>query len=116
MPWTPEVLVLRDPGNYTVGDFHITNIRGKQRRSVGQGVRAEKHDLASRGERVVDRASGRQCPADQGNVRELGRVDILMMPIEAREHILERYEVQAIRHATARADPNALSSSGSGKL
>jgi L-ascorbate metabolism protein UlaG (beta-lactamase superfamily) len=32
-------------------------------------------------------------------VRDLGRVDVLMMPIDAREHILKEAEVKAIRRA-----------------
>src|SRR5262249_15665081 len=29
VPWAPEVRVLRDPETHTVGDFHITGIRGR---------------------------------------------------------------------------------------
>ena len=43
--------------------------------------------------------SGDNGPLTESNVRELGGVDILMMPIDAREHILKRDEIQAIRRA-----------------
>jgi L-ascorbate metabolism protein UlaG (beta-lactamase superfamily) len=38
VPWTPEVRVLRDPGIYAVGDFHITGVRGKHADPWGEEV------------------------------------------------------------------------------
>src|SRR5437762_7896073 len=36
VPWTPETRVLRDPGTFTVADFHITGIGGKHADPWGQ--------------------------------------------------------------------------------
>src|SRR5205085_11177425 len=44
---------------------------------------------------------GDNGPLTESNVRDLGRVDILMMPIDAREHILKDAEIDEIRR-TAR--------------
>src|SRR2546430_16006401 len=42
---------------------------------------------------------GDNGPLTEANLEELGRVDILMMPIDARHHILKEAEVEAIRKA-----------------
>jgi L-ascorbate metabolism protein UlaG (beta-lactamase superfamily) len=99
VPWTPEVPVLRDPGNYTVGDFHITGIRGKHADPWGKefGQKNTIWRLQVNGLRIAH--LGDNGPLTESNVRNLGRVDILMMPIDAREHILKHREVQAIRRA-----------------
>jgi L-ascorbate metabolism protein UlaG (beta-lactamase superfamily) len=97
VPWTPEVRVLRDPGTYTVADFHITGIRGKHAdpwgKEFGQKNTIWRVDVT--GLRIAH--LGDNGPLTENNVRELGAVDILMMPIDARAHILKEDEVQAIR-------------------
>jgi L-ascorbate metabolism protein UlaG (beta-lactamase superfamily) len=42
---------------------------------------------------------GDNGPLTETNVQELGRVDILMVPIDAKHHILKDAEIQAIRKA-----------------
>ena len=42
---------------------------------------------------------GDNGPLTEANLQELGRVDILMMPIDAKYHILKEPEIQAIRTA-----------------
>ena len=100
VPWTPETRVLRDPGTYTVADFHITGIRGKHADPWGQefGQKNTMWRVEVGGLRIAH--LGDNGPLTENNVRELGRVDILMMPIDAREHILKDAEVEAIRHST----------------
>jgi hypothetical protein len=39
------------------------------------------------------------CVVTEANLQELGRVDILMMPIDAKHHIFKEAEIQAIRKA-----------------
>jgi L-ascorbate metabolism protein UlaG (beta-lactamase superfamily) len=99
VPWTPEVRVLRDPETYTVGDFHITGIRGKHADPWGKefGQKNTIWRIEVRGLRIAH--LGDNGPLTESNTRELGRVDILMIPIDAREHILKNDEVQAIRDA-----------------
>jgi L-ascorbate metabolism protein UlaG (beta-lactamase superfamily) len=101
VPWTPEVRVLRDPGNYTVGAFHVTGIRGKHADPWGEefGQKNTIWRIEESGLRIAH--LGDNGPLTESNVSELGHVDILMMPIDAQEHILKNYEVEAIRR-TAR--------------
>lgn len=100
VPWTPEVRVLRDPGSYTVGDFHVTGIRGKHADPWGKEFRQKntiwRVDVS--GLRIAH--LGDNGPLTESNVRALGRVDILMIPIDAQEHILKNDEIQAIRRTT----------------
>ncbi len=100
VPWTPEVRILRDPETYTVGDFHIAGIRGKHADPWGKefGQKNTIWRVEVSGLRIAH--LGDNGPLTESNVRELlGGVDILMMPIDAREHILKRDEIQAIRRA-----------------
>jgi len=97
VPWTPEVRVLRDAETYTVGDFHITGIRGKHADPWGREF--EQKNTIWRIEVAGLRIAhlGDNGPLTESNIRDLGRVDILMIPIDARDHILKHYEIQAIR-------------------
>jgi L-ascorbate metabolism protein UlaG (beta-lactamase superfamily) len=100
VPWTSEVRVLRDPGRYTVGDFRITGIRGKHADPWGTefGQKNTMWHVEVGGLRIAH--LGDNGPLSENNVRELGRVDILMMPIDAREHILKDTDVEKIRRTT----------------
>jgi L-ascorbate metabolism protein UlaG (beta-lactamase superfamily) len=42
---------------------------------------------------------GDNGPLTDANLQEMGRVDILMMPIDARHHILKDAEIEVIRKA-----------------
>src|SRR5262249_10937237 len=99
VPWTPEMRVLRDPGAYKVGDIHITGIRGKHSEPWGKefGQKNTIWLLEVAGLRIAH--LGDNGPLTPANIRELGRVDILMMPIDAQHHILKEPEVQGIRQA-----------------
>jgi L-ascorbate metabolism protein UlaG (beta-lactamase superfamily) len=97
VPWTPETCVLREPGSYTVADFHIIGIRGKHADPWGKefGQKNTIWRIGVDGLRIAH--LGDNGPLTDDNVRDLGRVDILMVPIDAREHILKNAEVEAIR-------------------
>lgn len=98
-PWTPDVRVLRDPGAYKVGDVAITGIRGKHADPWGKefGQTNTIWLLEVDGLRIVH--LGDNGPLTDQNIKQLGRVDILMMPIDAEHHILEDAEIDAIRNA-----------------
>jgi L-ascorbate metabolism protein UlaG (beta-lactamase superfamily) len=97
VPWTPETRVLREPGTNTVAGFHITGVRGKHADPWGKefGQKNTIWRVEIGGLRIVH--LGDNGALTEANVRELGPVDILMMPIDAREHILKNAEVEAIR-------------------
>jgi L-ascorbate metabolism protein UlaG (beta-lactamase superfamily) len=98
-PWTPDVRVLRDPGAYKVSGVTITGIRGKHADPWGKefGQTNTIWLLEVDGLRIVH--LGDNGPLTEANLQELGRVDVLMMPIDARHHILHDAEIQAIRKA-----------------
>lgn len=98
-PWTRDVRVLRDSGRYRVLDVTITGIRGKHADPWGKefGQTNTIWLLEVDGLRIAH--LGDNGPLTAANVQELGRVDILMIPIDARHHILEEAEIQAIRKA-----------------
>jgi L-ascorbate metabolism protein UlaG (beta-lactamase superfamily) len=98
-PWTPEVRVLRDPGNYTLNDVQITGIRGKHAEPYGKefGQTNTIWLLQVAGLRIAH--LGDNGPLTETNFRELGRVDILMIPIDAKHHLLQEPEIRAIRAA-----------------
>jgi L-ascorbate metabolism protein UlaG (beta-lactamase superfamily) len=95
--WTPETCVLREPGSYTVADFRITGIRGKHADPWGKefGQKNTIWRIEVDGLSIVH--LGDNGPLTEDNVQELDRADILMTPIDAREHILKDAEVKAIR-------------------
>src|SRR5437867_2316763 len=98
-PWTPDVRVLRDPGAYKVSDVTITGIRGKHADPWGKefGQTNTIWLLELDGLRIAH--VGDNGPLTEANLQELGRVDIVMMPIDAKHHILKEAEIQAIRRA-----------------
>jgi L-ascorbate metabolism protein UlaG (beta-lactamase superfamily)/tetratricopeptide (TPR) repeat protein len=98
-PWTPDVRVLRDPGAYKVSDVTIAGIRGKHADPWGKefGQTNTIWLLELDGLRIAH--VGDNGPLTEANLQELGRVDILMMPIDAKHHILKEAEIQAIRKA-----------------
>ena len=98
-PWTPDVRVLRDPGAYKVSDVTITGIRGKHADPWGKefGQTNTIWLLELDGLRIAH--MGDNGPLTEANLQELGRVDIVMMPIDAKHHILKEAEIQAIRKA-----------------
>jgi len=98
-PWTSEVRVLRDPGAYKVSDVTISGIRGKHADPWGKefGQTNTIWLLELDGLRIAH--MGDNGPLTEANLQELGRVDILMMPIDAKHHILKDAEIEAIRKA-----------------
>ena len=98
-PWTPGVRVLRDPGAYKVSGVTISGIRGKHADPWGKefGQTNTIWLLEVDGLRIAH--LGDNGPLSEASLQELGRVDILMMPIDAKQHILKEAEIQTIRKA-----------------
>jgi L-ascorbate metabolism protein UlaG (beta-lactamase superfamily) len=97
-PWTDEVMLLRFPGKYTTGDVQITGIAGEHGfPSNGRRMGNTLWLLEVSGLRIVH--FGDNGPLSKENVQKLGRVDILMMPIDAQNHILTEPQVEDIRHS-----------------
>jgi L-ascorbate metabolism protein UlaG (beta-lactamase superfamily) len=117
-PWTPEVRLLREAGSYRVGEFSITGVRGKHsdrhmEKAFTSEIKAGKREtrrlrpdewgeepntiwlLELNGLRIVH--FGDNGPPTKSNVEGLGRVDILMLAIDAKEHILNADDIKEIR-------------------
>jgi L-ascorbate metabolism protein UlaG (beta-lactamase superfamily) len=98
-PWARDVRVRRDPGAYKLAGVTVTGIRGKHADPWGKefGQTNTIWLLEVDGLRIAH--LGDNGPLTEANLRELGRVDIVMMPIDAKYHILKEAEIQAIREA-----------------
>lgn len=98
-PWAPDVRVMRNAGTYKVSDVTIIGIKGKHADPWGKefGQTNTIWLLEVGGLRIAH--LGDNGPLTEANLKELGRVDVLMMPIDAKQHILKEREIQAIRNA-----------------
>jgi L-ascorbate metabolism protein UlaG (beta-lactamase superfamily) len=98
-PWDNEVPVLREPGTKSIGDIRITGIEGKHADPYGKefGQTNTIWLLEVGGIRIVH--IGDNGPLTDQNIAELGRVDVLMLPIDGDNHILAEEEIEAIRAA-----------------
>lgn len=98
-PWEPGIPALRDPGTYKMGDITITGIAGKHGGPWGREF-GQTNTIWVLDTGILRIAHlGDNGPLTDAAIRALGRVDILMMPIDAQEHILKAAEVDAIRKA-----------------
>ncbi len=94
-PWGAETPVFRDPGTYSVGDIRIHGIRGKHADPYGKefGQINTLFVLEVAGLRIAH--LGDNGPLTEANIRELGRVDILMMPADGQYHILSAADTES---------------------
>ena len=97
--WPVSVPVFRTPGRYAFGDVRIEGIPGKHADPHGKefGQINTIWVLEVGGLRIVH--LGDNGPLTQANVQTLGRVDVLMVPIDSKHHILSEDEIEAIRRA-----------------
>jgi len=104
-PWDDSMLVLREAGTYTVGDIRITGVEGKHADPYGKefGQINTIWLIEVGGLRIVH--TGDNGPIDDRIESELGRVDLLMLPIDAEFHILSQATIDEYR---ARLGPRLL--------
>ena len=98
-PWDSTIPVLRDPGTYSVGEFTIEGVRGKHADPYGMefGQTNTIWMIEVAGIRIAHLGDNR--PITDANVREMGRVDVLMIPIDADYHIIDEAAIQLARSA-----------------
>jgi len=96
-PWDESMLVLREAGTYTVGDIRITGVEGKHADPYGKefGQINTIWLIEVGGLRIVH--TGDNGPIEDRIQRELGRVDLLMLPIDAEFHILSQTTIDDYR-------------------
>ena len=99
VPWPAGQHVLREPGTHTVGDIRLRGVRGKHAEPYGKefGQRNRIWLLEVDGVRIAH--LGDNGPLTEANIATLGRIDILMIPIDAAYHILKEPEIGEIRAA-----------------
>ena len=96
-PWPPDTLVLRQPGTNQIGDITVVGYAGKHADPWGKefGQINTIWLLKVDGLRIVH--LGDNGPLTDNTIRAMGRVDVLMMPIDSQFHILKVDQIAAIR-------------------
>jgi L-ascorbate metabolism protein UlaG (beta-lactamase superfamily) len=98
VPWPPETLVLRRPGTNHIGDITVIGYAGKHAdpwgKEFGQSNTVWLVEIG--GLRIVH--LGDNGPLGSGIISQLGRVDVLMIPIDSQFHILKAEEIHVIRN------------------
>lgn len=104
-PWPDTADVLREPGTHKVDGFGVLGVAGKHAdpygKEFGQTNTIWVLDVA--GLRIAH--IGDNGPVSQQAAAEIGKVDILMMPIDSQYHILKEREIQSIQR---QLDPSIL--------
>ena len=97
VPWSPETLVLRQPGARQIGDIRVVGYAGKHADPWGKefGQTNTVWLLQVADLRIVH--LGDNGPLRDETIREIGRVDVLMIPIDSQFHILKADQIAAIR-------------------
>jgi L-ascorbate metabolism protein UlaG (beta-lactamase superfamily) len=95
-PWPDKSVVLRQPGAYNIGEIQITGVMGKHADPYGKefGQTNTIWLLETAGIRIVHLGDNGPLSADA--VKQLGQVDILMLPADADYHILKEQETIVI--------------------
>jgi L-ascorbate metabolism protein UlaG (beta-lactamase superfamily) len=97
VPWADGTPVFHKPGTNQVGDIRVVGFAGKHADPWGKefGQINTIWMVESGGLRVVH--LGDNGPLTEAIVRQLGRVDVLMIPIDSQFHILKADEIATIR-------------------
>lgn len=105
VPWPSDTRVIDGPGQYSVGDLSIRGVQGKHADPYGKefGQRNTIFVVEAAGIRIAH--VGDNGPLTEENVRELGRVDVLLLPIDGVFHILAEEEIENIIDAV---DPRVV--------
>ena len=95
--WPPRTLVLRTPGTNRIGDVTVVGFAGKHADPWGKefGQINTIWLLEVGALRIVH--LGDNGPLRENIIRQLGHVDVLMMPIDSQFHILKAEEIATIR-------------------
>jgi L-ascorbate metabolism protein UlaG (beta-lactamase superfamily) len=105
VPWPPRTQVLRAAETFHLGDFSVFGHPGKHAdpwgKEFGQSNTIWAIEVA--GLRIVH--VGDNGPLSAETIGRLGRVDVLMLPIDSKFHILKSNEIDAIR---SRLTPKVL--------
>src|SRR5881396_2833750 len=97
VPWPAKTLVLRQPCTNQIGDVTVVGYAGKHADPWGKefGQINTIWLLKVADLRIVH--LGDNGPLRDETIREIGRVDVLMIPIDSQFHILKADQIAAIR-------------------
>lgn len=96
-PWPDSMTVWREPGRYQLNDVEILGVAGKHADPYGKefGQTNTIWVLEIAGLRIAH--VGDNGPISPEAAKQIGDVDIVLLPIDAEYHILKEHEIQAIR-------------------
>ena len=94
--WKDKIPLYQNPGNYTLGDFKITGIKGKHCDPYGKefGQKNTIWKIEVNGLTIAH--LGDNGPLTQENYDALGNIDILLIPIDSKYHILKKEELNVV--------------------
>ncbi len=97
--WGDGVPVFREPGRYAVRDVVLVGVEGRHAGDYGKdfGHKNTIWVVETGGLRLSH--LGDNGPLTAENLREIGRVDVLMIPADGLGHILASEEIEAIRRS-----------------
>ena len=99
--WSDSVPVFREPGEYQVGDVRLVGVEGKHAGPYGKDFEQKNTIWLVEAGGVRIAHLGDNGPLTAKNTRELGQVDVLMIPADGDDHILKPEEIAAAREALA---------------
>jgi L-ascorbate metabolism protein UlaG (beta-lactamase superfamily) len=101
LPWNAPVVVLRGPCTNQIGDVTVVGFKGKHAEPYGHefGQSNTVWQLTIAGLHIVH--LGDNGPLTDELVKQLGRVDVLMIPIDDQSHLLKPHEIELIRNQLA---------------
>ena len=93
VPWTEATRVIRGPGQYEVGDISIVAVEGKHADPYGMefGQLNTIYVIEVDGLRIAH--LGENGPLTDANYAAMGRIDVLMSPADAVDHILATEDI-----------------------
>ena len=99
-PW-PERPPITDPGTYDIGPFAVTAVEGRHAEPYGEefGRTNTIYVIEAEGVRIVH--LGDNGPLTPENIAEIGPVDVLLIPGDALDHILDPVSTTAAIDALA---------------
>ena len=96
VPWSDETRVIREPGSYEVGDIRVQGIAGKHADPYGKEFGQVNTIFVVEVDGLRIAHLGDNGPLTESNYVALGRIDVLMSPADAVDHILATEDIDAM--------------------
>lgn len=96
VPWTEGTRVFREPGRYEIGDITVQGVAGKHADPYGKEFGQINTIFVVEVDGLRIAHLGDNGPLTESNYRALGRIDVLMSPADAVDHILATEDIDAM--------------------